>query len=130
MGISLSREYWRPFAPAVLRRYASDWFDGAPDPSPFMLFTARVKSSAVPAITHVDGSARIQTVDASCGDFHCVIEEFYRETGMPMVLNTSFNGPAEPIVETPADALRFLCGSTIDAVYLDGVRVTRANSSE
>lgn len=125
-----SREYWRPFAPAVLREHASDWFDGAPDPSPFMLFTARVRSSDVPAITHVDGSSCIQTVDSSCGAFHRVVDAFHRETGTPMVLNTSFNGPAEPIVEAPADALRFLRSSKIDAVYLDGVRVTRADRQE
>ncbi|GHD47843.1 hypothetical protein GCM10017083_18700 [Thalassobaculum fulvum] len=125
-----SREHWRPFAPAVLREHAAEWFEGAPTPSPFMLFTAQVRSRAVPAITHVDGSSRIQTVDASCGVFHGVLDHFHRRTGIPLVMNTSFNGPAEPIVESPSDALRFLQESQLDAVYLDGLRVTRGDAAD
>jgi carbamoyltransferase len=79
----------------------------------------------VPAITHVDKSARIQTVDESAGAFHELLREFHRRTGVPMVLNTSFNGPGEPIVETPADALRFFVGSSLDALYLEGRRIAR-----
>jgi len=119
------REYWRPFAPAVLREKADDWFSGAPTPSPFMLFNAQVRSPALPAITHVDGSARIQTVDASCGGFRAVLEAFEARTGVPVVMNTSFNGPGEPIVETPGEALDFLAGSEIDAVYIHGRKFTR-----
>ncbi len=125
-----SREHWRPFAPAVLREHAAEWFEGAPSPSPFMLFTAQVRSRSVPAITHVDGSSRIQTVDPSCGEFHRVVDNFNRQTGIPLVMNTSFNGPAEPIVESPSDALRFLRASQLDAVYLDGLRVTREGADE
>ena len=114
------REPWRPFAPAVLASQAEAWFAGMPLPSPYMLFTATVRSPELPAITHADGSARIQTVDPSCGEFFRVIEEFFARTGVPVILNTSFNGPGEPIVETPQDALRFLVTSRLDALYMGG----------
>jgi carbamoyltransferase len=119
------REPWRPFAPAVLESEAARWFHGAPNPSPFMLFTATVRSSALPAITHADGTARIQTVDAATGEFHRVIERFFAKTGVPVILNTSFNGPGEPIIETPEEAIKFLLGSSLDALYLGEYRVTR-----
>jgi carbamoyltransferase len=119
------REAWRPFAPAVLESEAENWFEGMPLPSPYMLFTGAVRSSDLPAITHADGSARIQTVDSSCGEFFRVVEQFFAKTGMPVVLNTSFNGPGEPIVESPTDALRFLVNSRLDALYIGGMRVTR-----
>lgn len=124
------REYWRPFAPAVLAERAGDWFAGAPGNSPFMLFTARVKGDRLPAVTHVDGSARIQTVDGTAGGFRRVLEAFERQTGVPVVLNTSFNGPGEPIVETPAEALRFLTSSGIDAIHIGGFRVSRAEAHD
>jgi carbamoyltransferase len=119
------REPWRPFAPAVLVEEASRWFDGAPLPSPHMLFNARVKSDRIPAITHVDGTARIQTVDASNGEYRRLIERFFELTGVPVILNTSFNGPGEPLVETPSDALSFFLESELDALYLDDYRVER-----
>lgn len=124
------REAWRPFAPAVLEERAAEWFEGAPLPSPFMLFTARVRSRELPAITHVDGSARIQTVARDCGGFRTVIEAFDRQTGVPVVLNTSFNGPAEPIVETPEDAVRFFRQSELDRLYFDGLRVERRSDAD
>jgi carbamoyltransferase len=93
-----------------------------------MLFTAQVRNDRLPAITHVDGSARVQTVADDTGQFRRVIEAFDAETGVPVVLNTSFNGPGEPIVETPEDALRFLATTEVDAVYVDGVKVTRRGS--
>jgi carbamoyltransferase len=120
------RETWRPFAPAVLKDKAGDWFDGGPSNSPHMLFTATVTSTDLPAITHVDGSARIQTVGSDCGGFRTLIEAFEAETGVPVVMNTSFNGPGEPIVETPEQAVDFLVNNGIDAVYVDGVKLTSA----
>ena len=119
------REKWRPFAPAVLATEAGKWFHGMPESSPYMLFTGFVRSHNLPAITHADGSARVQTVDASCGEFFRVIENFFARTGVPVILNTSFNGPGEPIVETPADAVRFLIHSKLDALYIGGMRVVR-----
>lgn len=120
------REPWRPFAPAVLADHAADWFEGISLPSPYMLFTAQLKSSALPAITHVDGSARVQTVDETCGSFHALLRNFHATTGVPVVLNTSFNGPGEPIVESPEDAIRFFAGSELDVLYVSGWRVTRS----
>ena len=124
------REHWRPFAPAVLASEANNWFIGMPASSPYMLFTANVRSSQLPAITHIDGSARVQTVDASCGRFFRIIEQFHARTGVPVVLNTSFNGPGEPIVESPEDALRFLAASALDALYMGRFRVTRRPATQ
>lgn len=125
VNVLKKREAWRPFAPAVLEEDAGDWFEGCPIPSPYMLFNARVKGLGLPAITHVDGTARIQTVDPSCGQFFHVLAEYKALSGVPVVLNTSFNGPGEPIVETPTEALRFLTETEIDVVYIDGRRFTR-----
>lgn len=119
------REPWRPFAPAVLESEAQKWFRGAPQPSPYMLFTASVLSNQLPAITHADGTARIQTVSPANGEFFRVIERFFARTGVPVVLNTSFNGPGEPIVETPEHAIAFLIRSELDALYIGGRRVVR-----
>jgi carbamoyltransferase len=123
------REPWRPFAPAVLESEAPKWFYGAPNPSPYMLFNASIRSNQAPAITHVDGTSRIQTVSPANGEIHRVIKHFFAKTGMPMVLNTSFNGPGEPIVESPGDAIRFLVASTLDALYMGGFRITRRKTA-
>ena len=119
------REHWRPFAPAVLEEKNDDWFEGAPSISPFMLFTAQVKGDKLPAITHVDGSARVQTVAKNCGGFRTLLERLDERTGVPVVLNTSFNGPGEPIVDTPTEAINFLKSSDIDALYLQGYKLKR-----
>ena len=119
------REPWRPFAPAVLAERAAEWFEGGPLPSPHMLFTAQVRSKNLPAITHVDGSSRIQTVDDRCGAFHGLLRRFDALTGVPVVLNTSFNGPGEPIVESPDDALTFFLQSDLDTLYMEGRRIRR-----
>ena len=123
------RDWWRPFAPAVLDSEVDNWFDGLPTPSPYMLFNAHIKSSRIPAVTHVDGSARVQTVDASCGMFYRLLQQFYQITGIPVVLNTSFNGPTEPIVESPGDALRFFLSSGLDVLYMGKYRVTKMSSA-
>ena len=115
------RELWRPFAPIVLADDAAHWFEGCPLPSPYMLFTAQVKKDDVPAITHVDNSSRIQTVDESCGGVFSVLTHFKANTGIAVLMNTSFNGPGEPIVETPANALAFFADTAIDLLYIDGI---------
>ncbi|MFF9150032.1 carbamoyltransferase [Streptomyces sp. NPDC014861] len=120
------REAWRPFAPAVLAEHAADWFRDVPLPSPYMLFNATVRRAEIPAVTHVDGTARIQTVDASAGLYHAVITAFHDRTGVPVVMNTSFNGPGEPIVELPEEALALFLKTELDVLYLDGLRITRA----
>jgi carbamoyltransferase len=102
------REWFRPLAPAVLEERASSWFD-LPGPSPFMQFAAPVRPdmmAQVPAITHVDGTARLQTVGADDDPLlRNLLKGFEARTGVPILLNTSFNGKDEPIVETPHEAL-------------------------
>lgn len=121
-----NRELWRPFAPAVLESEAEQWFSGIQLPSPYMLFNARVKSRETPAITHVDGSARIQTVNKNDGHFYDLLAEFFKITHVPIILNTSFNGPGEPIVETPFDAVKFFVGSNLDVLYLESYKITHS----
>jgi carbamoyltransferase len=135
------RESFRPFAPSVLRERVSDFFDLDTD-SPYMLLVAPVKKerqvamtaeqeqlwgidklnvprSDVPAITHVDYSARVQTVAADTSpDYHAVIKAFEDETGCGMLVNTSFNVRGEPIVCTPADAYRCFMRTDMDYLVL------------
>lgn len=120
------REPWRPFAPAVLMNYADEWFEEVPLPAPYMLFNAIVRGTLLPAVTHVDRTARLQTVDESCGVYFQLIQEFYLLTGVPVVINTSLNAPGEPIVETPEDALEVFLSSEIDVLYLEGRRLVRS----
>ena len=116
------REVFRPFAPAVLDEDADTWFavDG---PSPFMLRAVPVRAgrqAEVPAVVHVDGTARVQTVGAAYRPaFHRLISLFGTLTGVPMVVSTSFND-SEPIVETPAHALATFLGTGLDALIING----------
>ena len=117
------REAFRPFAPIVLEREAARWFDfgRGPEQSPFMLRvvpTLPQRRAQIPAVVHVDGSARVQTVPEDGGPLHLLLEAFFARTGVPVLLNTSFNVAGEPIVETPQDALRCFAGTGIDAVAL------------
>jgi carbamoyltransferase len=89
-----------------------------------MLFTADVLDSTLAAVTHVDGSARVQTVTPENGRFHSLLRAFERLTGVPALLNTSMNGPGEPIVETPEQAVAFLRRSGADVLYLEEFRLT------
>ena len=112
------REFFRPFAPAVLAEHADTWFE-IDRASPYMLFAPQVSAQRrdqLAAVTHVDGSARVQTVDQAVHPaFHQLITEFAELTGVPVVLNTSFND-TEPIVETPAHAVATFCHTDLDAL--------------
>jgi carbamoyltransferase len=114
------RESFRPFAPAVLEDFVRDHFD-LDHPSPFMLETCRVTSSLdLPAITHVDQSARVQTVGPDSNRrFALLLREFHKRTGCPILLNTSFNMQAQPIVCTPLDALVCFLQSRLDCLVLE-----------
>jgi carbamoyltransferase len=142
------RESFRPFAPAVLQEHAAGWFDVRPgQESPYMLLVAPVRDhyrmditaaqrevmesdpdlcrrvnvlrSSVPAITHVDYSARLQTVDKERNPrFHRLLTSFHRRTGCPILVNTSFNVRGEPIVCTPQEALRCFLATDMDALVL------------
>lgn len=114
------REAFRPFAPSVLLEHAAQVFE-LDHASPFMLETCRVRPAMdLPAITHVDGSARPQTIDRRHSPrFAGLVDAFYRRTGCPLVLNTSFNVRGEPIVCSPADALRCFIHSDLDVLVLE-----------
>ncbi len=116
------RQAFRPFAPAVLAERAKEWFEGEA-PSPFMLLARRVRPGAakrIPAVVHADGTARVQTVDREDDPrFHALIAAFEARTGVPVVLNTSFNLRGEPIVETPADAVDCYLRSRLDALVME-----------
>jgi carbamoyltransferase len=135
------RESFRPFAPAILREDVADWFELDTD-SPYMLLVADVKKarqhamseaeralfgidklnvprSEIPAVTHVDYSARIQTVHRDTNPrFHALIARFKALTGCPVLVNTSFNVRGEPIVCTPADAFRCFMGTGIELLVV------------
>ena len=113
------RESFRPFAPACLEDKASDWFDIDRE-SPYMLLVCQVKGDrAIPAVTHVDGSARLQTVRREAHpEFHDLIQAFDRRTGCPVVINTSFNVRGEPIVCTPEDAYLCFMRTNMDVLVL------------
>jgi carbamoyltransferase len=135
------RESFRPFAPSILREHVSEWFEFDGD-SPYMLLVANVREdkrrqmsdkekalfgidklnvprSSVPAITHVDYSARIQTVHADTNPrYHAVISRFNELTGCPLVVNTSFNVRGEPIICSPKDAFRCFMGTKLDVLVV------------
>ena len=122
------REPFRPFAPAVLLEEAPNWFEfnGTMADSPFMLRVVDVhpdKRELVPAIVHVDGTGRLQTLTrGNNGSFYELVREFYARTGVPMLLNTSFNRMGQPIVETPADAIECLLSTGLDCcVFQDRI---------
>jgi len=120
------REAFRPFAPAVLESKAHEHFD-LDHPTPFMLETSQVISTLdLPAITHVDGSARVQTVSEATNErFSKLLQAFDRLTGCPILLNTSFNMRDEPIVCTPADALVCFLRSEIDSLVIEDFLLDR-----
>jgi carbamoyltransferase len=136
------RESFRPFAPAILREDVGDWFKMDGD-SPYMLFTTEVNDdrriamtgeqqalfgidklnvarSQIPAVTHVDYSARVQTVHETTNPrFHALLAKFKALTGCPVLVNTSFNVRGEPIVCTPEDAFRCFMGTDIDVLAIE-----------
>jgi carbamoyltransferase len=154
------RESFRPFAPVVLQEHSADWFGLKPDhESPYMLLVApvleehrvsvsdqekqtmaqdpdlrhrvNVVRSTIPAVTHVDYSARVQTVDEERNPrFHRLMKTFYEMTGCPVLVNTSFNVRGEPIVCTPEDAYRCFLGTNMDALILEDIVVLKDAMTE
>jgi carbamoyltransferase len=122
------REDFRPVAPAVLEEEAGRYFEGC-STSPFMLFVHDVRPEAaerVPAIRHVDGTARVQTVSQGHAPlYHHLIERFQEKTGVPVVVNTSFNTRGKPIVCTPQDALECFYTSPIDTLAIGSFVITK-----
>jgi carbamoyltransferase len=113
------RESFRPFAPACLAEKASEWFEIDRE-SPYMLLVCQVREGRnIPAVTHVDGSARLQTVTRDAHpEFYDLISEFDRRTGCPVVINTSFNVRGEPIVCSPDDAYKCFMRTNMDVLVL------------
>jgi carbamoyltransferase len=122
------REWWRPFAPSFKKEAAPEYLESAYD-SPFMILTAQVrpdKRSVIPSVTHVDGSARPQTVEREINPlYYRLIDEFGKRTGVPVVMNTSFNLRGEAIVHTPTDAIRTFFSSGMDALVLGSFLVEK-----
>jgi carbamoyltransferase len=117
------REYFRPFAGSILAEHVHDWFDlRGMDDSPFMMYAVNCKEGIeekIPAIIHVDGTCRIQTVTEDVNPhYYNLINTFYEKTGCPILFNTSFNLGGEPLVETLEDAFRTLANSLIEYLYL------------
>ena len=112
------REDFRPFAPSVLENYYKEYFD-TNSPSPYMSRIVKVKSDQIPGVTHIDNTARIQTVNRKQNlKFYKLIHEFYKITGVPMLLNTSFNCQ-EPIVETPEQAIDTFENTDLDILVIN-----------
>jgi carbamoyltransferase len=123
------RQAFRPFAPIVLAERASEVFEGEED-SPFMLIAKRVRpewTDRIPAIVHVDGTARVQTVRREHNErLYLLLKEFETITGVPVLLNTSFNIRGEPIVETPADAMKCFLSTGIDYLAMNDILITKS----
>jgi len=115
------REDFRPVAPVVMEEHAAEWF-GAKAPSPFMLFVFDVppdKAERIPAVRHVDGTARIQTINRRQNPrYYDLLAAFHRRTGVPVLINTSFNTRGEPIVCTQRDAVECFWTSPLDALVI------------
>jgi len=149
------RESFRPFAPSVLRESVSDYFEMRPEEdSPYMLLVAdvqeskrldlngetrnlegieklKVARSVVPSITHVDNSARVQTVDPQRhGRYYSLLKRFSEKTGSPVIINTSFNIRGEPIVCTPQDAYRCLMATNMDVLVLENQVLHKAEQPQ
>jgi carbamoyltransferase len=147
------RESFRPFAPSVLRERVHDWFETRPgEDSAYMLLVAPIREgkrlpvdaaglrgidklkalrSVVPAITHVDYSARIQTVDAERhGRYYAILKRFEAKTGCPVIINTSFNVRSEPIVCTPQDAYRCFMATNMDALVIENFLLLKREQPE
>jgi carbamoyltransferase len=123
------REGFRPFAPAVTLETVQEWFDVTPGTElPYMILIVGVRErhrASLPAVTHVDGSARVQTVSATDHPtFYELLKAVGRSTGREMVLNTSFNVKGQPMVNSPREAIETFLGTGIDALFLGNALVT------
>jgi len=120
------RESFRPFAPSILEEYVSEYFD-IDRPSPYMLMVAKVKKpNDIPAVTHVDGTGRLQTVSKESNPlYYDLITQFYQITGVPVVINTSMNVKGEPIVNTPEHAYNMLKKTDMDYLVMGNCLVRK-----
>ncbi len=134
LNLVKGREMWRPVAPSVLAEHIDDVMDGpVGDPARFMLSAGLVRPSlrrSVPAVTHVDGSTRPQLVERAANPtYWTMIQRFFEQTGIPAVINTSFNLAGEPIVHTAADAVSSFVRSDLDFLVLDNLFVAKSEAA-
>lgn len=127
-----SREYYRPYAPSILKQYAEDYFELKGQDPHFMIFACHVKQEkrdTIPYVVHIDGTSRAQLVDNTpvSSEYYQIIEAFYKETELPLILNTSFNPQGSPIVETPEDAITCFLNTRVDYLSLNGVLYKKSN---
>ena len=120
------RESFRPFAPSILEEYVSEYFD-IDKPSPYMLLVANIKKpDKIPAVTHVDGTGRLQSVSKQVNPlYYDLINEFYKITSVPVIINTSMNVMGEPIVNTPEQAYNMILKTDMDYIALGNYLVSR-----
>jgi len=113
------RESFRPFAPSILEEYAGEYFE-IDVPSPYMLMVVPVKKPKdIPAVTHVDGTGRLQTVSKNTNPlYYDLISEFNKITGVPVIINTSMNVMGEPIVNTPEEAYQMVVKTDMDYIVM------------
>jgi len=123
------RELFRPFAPSILEEYVSEYFE-LDIPSPYMLLVAKIKKpEKIPAVTHVDGTGRLQTVSKHVNSlYHSLINEFYKITDVPVVINTSMNVRGEPIVNTPEQAHAMILKTEMDYIMMGNYMIQRIDS--
>lgn len=133
LNLYKKRQWWRPVAPIILEQFASQWFDDV-FPSKYMLHNFQVKPeyhNLIPAVVHLDGSARIQTICQKDDDtLYKIIMDFYEKTGVPMICNTSLNDRGEPIIDNAKQAINFALRKNIKIVYIDGTRYILKNHVE
>ena len=120
------RESFRPFAPSVLEEFSSEYFD-IDIPSPYMLMVAKVKKpEKIPAVTHVDGTGRLQTVSKNSNPlYYELINQFYKITGIPVIINTSMNVMGEPIVNTPKQAYSMILKTDMDYLMMGSYMISK-----
>jgi len=120
------REKFRPFAPSILEEYVSDYFE-IDVPSPYMLLVAKVKQpDKIPAVTHVDGTGRLQTVSKESNPlYYNLINEFYSLTNVPVLINTSMNVKGEPIVNTPQETFNMLLKTGMDFLVMGNFLISK-----
>jgi len=123
------RESFRPFAPSILEEHASEYFE-LDVPSPYMLLVAKVKKpDKIPAVTHVDGTGRLQTVSRKANPlYYDLINEFYKLTGVPVIVNTSMNVKGEPIVNTPSQGYAMLQKTEMDYLVMGNFLISKGES--
>ena len=121
------REKFRPFAPVVTLENAEEWFELNGQESPFMLYSVLCKQpEKIPSGVHIDNTSRVQTVtEESNGRFYSLVKAFGEKTGVPIIINTSFNDQGEPIVESPEDAIACFIKTDIDVLVLENYLIEK-----